>query len=81
MEGLRQLGSALFEGQGRNKETTLRNLAAMVKSCLLELQDPIDFKDICAKIIDENSSKPFNINSVKRRIYECCKVLKMLGIV
>jgi hypothetical protein len=70
-----------FQGKGRKKETTLRYLAGCVKSSLVEGQDFIDFKDICNHINAENISTDINPVSVKRRVYECCKVLKVLGLV
>ena len=63
------------------KQSTLRNLARKVKLSLMDHSHPLDFKDLCARLVEQNRSHGLNPRSIKRRVYECCKVLKVLGLV
>jgi hypothetical protein len=56
-------------------------LAARVKYLLFNAPTYIDFKDICHQILEENSNSNFNPDSIKRRVYECCKILKVVGLI
>ena len=73
---------AQVQGRARAKEaTSLSCLTARVKEILHAQPNFVDFKEICARVLAEGSEEKINPNSIKRRVYECCKILKILGIV
>ena len=78
--GFEETEQVKCQKEGRKKEaTSLSNLASCVKNLLYNAPNYIDFKDICQQLLDENSGN--NPESIKRRVYECCKILKIVGLI
>jgi hypothetical protein len=59
----------------------MSNLAAKVKEILVSTRASIDFKTMCSKVFDEFQIPQKDMASYRRRIYECCKILNILGVV
>lgn len=68
-------------GQGNNKKaSSLYSLAGRVKNILYCEKEEIGFKEVCRRVMEDMGMKQ-NPDTIRRRVYECCKVLNVLGLV
>lgn len=65
----------------KGDSTSLRQIAARIKLVFSGSKGLIKFTDINELLISENSDRTVNPASIRRRIYECCKVLRILGFI
>jgi hypothetical protein len=96
MEGcgcLKKLSKGKYEWIGTDKSdaanpenqkgdsTSLRQIAARIKLLFSQAKGIISFAQINELLLSENKERTINPSSIRRRIYECCKVLRILGFI